>query len=329
MSNLRTSSRIKTWRGKHRYAYVHNLQGDVIALIDTACNIVVQYSYDAWGRPLSKTGSLKDTLGTINPFRYRGYVFDEETGLYYTINRYIDPQIGRFLNGDEIEYLGINGEHSSHNLFTYCLNRPVDCLDSQGRFPLSAMLGGGLAGALISAVSYAVSCGLAGKEIETKELCVEVFVGFVSGALGGWAGIFGIKDIRGWGLSMAAGVVAGIKTGLYSEGTTPERAKNGVIAGAATFGGSLAGTFVGVEGLGPLANAYVNYCGALFAGTPFELLSVSAQNFIAPSKILGEGLDNGSADAPKTELSYGSIVPNHHVRFSNGERHRIPVALVY
>ena len=64
------------------YAYVKNLQGDVIAILDEAGNVVVSYAYDAWGAPIGKSGTLAETLGTLNPFRYRGYVFDEKTGLY-------------------------------------------------------------------------------------------------------------------------------------------------------------------------------------------------------------------------------------------------------
>ena len=62
------------------YAYLYNLQGDVIALVDANGSKVVEYKYDAWGNPLSKTGTLATTLGTLQLFRYRGYVFDEEIG---------------------------------------------------------------------------------------------------------------------------------------------------------------------------------------------------------------------------------------------------------
>ena len=65
------------------YFYVYNLQGDVVALIDANGTQVVEYGYDAWGYPISKTGTMAATLGTVNPFRYRGYVYDEETGLYF------------------------------------------------------------------------------------------------------------------------------------------------------------------------------------------------------------------------------------------------------
>ena len=74
-----------------KYGYVHNLQGDIVAIVDGGGNQVVEYTYDAWGRPLSKTGTKADTLGTLNPFRYRGYVYDEETGLYYLRSRYYNP----------------------------------------------------------------------------------------------------------------------------------------------------------------------------------------------------------------------------------------------
>ena len=57
-------------------AYVKSLQGDVIALLDGTGNVVVSYVYDAWGMPIGKSGTLAETLGTLNPFRYRGYVFD-------------------------------------------------------------------------------------------------------------------------------------------------------------------------------------------------------------------------------------------------------------
>ena len=58
------------------YYYTRNFQGDVTGIVDKDCNTVVQYEYDAWGKLLSRTGSLADTIGSINPFRYRGYYYD-------------------------------------------------------------------------------------------------------------------------------------------------------------------------------------------------------------------------------------------------------------
>ena len=78
------------------YFYVYNLQGDVVALIDAKGTQVVEYGYDAWGNPISKSGSMVATLGTENLFRYREYVYDEETKLYYNKECGIDG--GKSLN---------------------------------------------------------------------------------------------------------------------------------------------------------------------------------------------------------------------------------------
>ena len=67
------------------YGYVHNLQGDVVGIVDNTGSLVVEYKYDAWGKPVI-TQTLSDSceaLAELNPFRYRGYVYDGETGLYY------------------------------------------------------------------------------------------------------------------------------------------------------------------------------------------------------------------------------------------------------
>ena len=112
------------------YAYVKSLQGDVIALLDGTGNVVVSYVYDAWGMPIGKSGTLAETLGTLNPFRYRGYVFDEETGLYYLRSRYYSPWWGRFVNADTIV---------NNNLFLYCLNSPNVQIDSSGCSSTSAL----------------------------------------------------------------------------------------------------------------------------------------------------------------------------------------------
>ena len=106
------------------------LQGDVIALIDSNGKKVVEYKYDAWGRRLSKTGTMASTLGTLNPFRYRGYVYDEETGLYYLRSRYYNPEWGRFINADA----NLNSGYTllSTNQFCYCLNTPIMGVDTDG-----------------------------------------------------------------------------------------------------------------------------------------------------------------------------------------------------
>ena len=118
------------------YAYLYNQQDDVIGLLDSNGTHMVSYTYDAWGKPISKTGTLASTLGTINPFRYRGYVYDEEAGFYYASSRYYDPEISRFINADDTEYLGADGSVLSYNLFAYCMNDPVNRFDVDGNWSL-------------------------------------------------------------------------------------------------------------------------------------------------------------------------------------------------
>ena len=93
---------------------------------------VVSYAYDAWGTVLSVSGSLSSTVGAVNPFRYRGYYYDVETGWYYLNSRYYDPTVGRFLSPDTI--LGANGGLQGYNLFAYCNNNPVMFVDPSGNF---------------------------------------------------------------------------------------------------------------------------------------------------------------------------------------------------
>ena len=106
-----------------KYGYIHDLQGDIVGIIDSTGTEVVKYTYDAWGKKLTVTGTLAGSLGVINPFRYRGYVYDEETGLYYLRSRYYRPEWCRFISADKL----ING-----NLYCYCHNSPVRKSDDNG-----------------------------------------------------------------------------------------------------------------------------------------------------------------------------------------------------
>ncbi len=108
------------------YYYILNLQGDVVQIIDANGVMQAEYVYSPWGEIISTEGDLAE----INPLRYRGYYYDSETGFYYLRSRYYDPENHRFINADCIaktEYLSI-----STNVFVYCLNSPVYCIDSSG-----------------------------------------------------------------------------------------------------------------------------------------------------------------------------------------------------
>ena len=109
-------------------------------LVTTSGMRVVTYTYDAWGSPLSTTGSLASTLGEQNPLRYRGYVYDTETGLYYLQSRYYNPAWGRFINADG--YASTGQGIIGNNMFAYCGNNPVIRHDPTGQFGLTATIFG-------------------------------------------------------------------------------------------------------------------------------------------------------------------------------------------
>ena len=137
------------------YFYVKNAQGDVTGLVTTSGTRVVTYTYDAWGNPLSTTGSMAATLGEQNPLRYRGYVYDTETGLYYLQSRYYNPTWGRFINADSV--LAIGAEISTYNAFAYCGNNPTIHSDKSGMwFGLDDLIAG-VVGGVVGLVSQLAS----------------------------------------------------------------------------------------------------------------------------------------------------------------------------
>lgn len=112
------------------YLYRKNLFGDVTEIYVESGQVVGRYSYTAFGECTVEID--EQGIATKNPIRYRGYCYDEETGLYYLKSRYYDPEIGRFITIDSISYLNaesINGL----NLYAYCGNNPVMRTDATGK----------------------------------------------------------------------------------------------------------------------------------------------------------------------------------------------------
>ena len=112
------------------YYYLRNAQNDIVKLIDKTGATVVEYTYDSWGKLLSTSGSLASTLGKNNPFRYRGYIYDEETGFYYLQSRYYNPEVGRFISADVL--LSTGQGVLGHNAYAYCGNNPASRIDTEG-----------------------------------------------------------------------------------------------------------------------------------------------------------------------------------------------------
>lgn len=201
--------------------------GNVIALLDTSGAVVVKYTYDAWGN--NKVSNVNNVIitdanhiGNLNPFRYRGYYYDTDTKLYYLKTRYYDPEAGRFISQDGVEYLDpdtINGL----NLYAYCGNNPVSNVAPNGNAwwhwlagalavvgvalvvaaitVLTAGVGTALAGTMAGAVIYGAAQGIViGAAVGTA------VGGIIGGATSGWTAE-GI--LTGMGIGLGAGSIIG------------------------------------------------------------------------------------------------------------------------
>lgn len=126
------------------YYYALNSQGDVVGLYSSSGAITALYEYDAYGNVTVKStngqvNTSETHIANINPLRYRGYVYDNETGFYYLQSRYYDPTTCRFINADIYYDTGVG--LTGLNMFAYCNNNPVMCFDPTGEHTLSETCG--------------------------------------------------------------------------------------------------------------------------------------------------------------------------------------------
>ncbi len=178
------------------YWYLRNAQGDITGIVNSSGTRVVTYSYDAWGNILSTGGSMAGTLGALNPLRYRGYVYDSETGLYYLQSRYYDPEICRFINADG--YASTGQGLLGGNAFAYCNNNSVRYFDPTGDLLLEAIIvigGTALIGGIFGGIEAAATGGnfadgfLEGVLIGGAAAACCFFIPTATGVL--FAGVFG------------------------------------------------------------------------------------------------------------------------------------------
>ncbi len=112
------------------YFYVKNAMRDIIAITDSNKNIVAEYRYDPWGKVLDEENLT--AIGALNPFRYRSYYYDSDIKMYYLQSRYYDAEVGRFINCDDVSYIGVTESENSYNPFAYCENDAVNGWDPSG-----------------------------------------------------------------------------------------------------------------------------------------------------------------------------------------------------
>ena len=200
------------------YYYLRNAQSDIVKLIDKTGATVVEYRYDSWGKLLSTSGSLASTLGKNNPFRYRGYVYDEETGFYYLQSRYYNPEVGRFISSDVL--LSTGQGVLGHNAYAYCGNNPIVREDTQGNLlGLIAAAVGAVTGAVVGAVTGAVT-GAITALASGSDFGETVVAGIASGAAAGaitGAAVGIASDVVSVGIAATIVIGGGVLSGVASE----------------------------------------------------------------------------------------------------------------
>ena len=169
------------YRGQYYY-FDKNTLGDIIAIRDSNRSVVARYTYDAWGNHTvyGKKGGVdrsKTSIGNVNPFRYRGYYYDTETGFYYLQTRYYDPTICRFINADNYELVAeLSQTVGQLNLYAYANNNPIMLTDETGEGFFTALLIGVVVGAILGGIDGGITAVAAEQNF---------WLGFAAGAIGG------------------------------------------------------------------------------------------------------------------------------------------------
>ena len=203
---------------KADYIYRKNALGDIDGIFDTDMNLIGEYVYDAWGNcTIEATGADNIEIMETNPFRYRGYYWDKELNLYYLQTRYYDPETGRFINADGIEYaLEQYKNINALNLYSYCNNNPIMGIDPEGT---KSKFWGWLLTAFVAVVATAA---IVVGTVVTGGLVSAVLVGAGVGALTSMGSSViaqgGFKDADPWQVakSGAIGAVIGAASGAAS-----------------------------------------------------------------------------------------------------------------
>ncbi|MDE6047747.1 MAG: hypothetical protein K2F56_03865, partial [Anaeroplasmataceae bacterium] len=234
------------YNNSDKYYYVRDFMQNILGIIDSNGNLVVKYEYTAYGTITSITGSKATTIGAYNPFRYKGYYYDSETGLYLVTTRYYNPEWCRFISPDSIEYLDPNNINGM-NLYAYCRNNPINYVDPDGHMPWWAalLIGGSIIVGL--AVASVFTAGTVGA-IVSGALAGSI----INGALGFASGI--TLDENGWSFDWdkaATGFMCGTITGAISGAVSAGISNGFSFAGHAFEKGSYAirGIKAGVDGL--------------------------------------------------------------------------------
>ena len=201
-----------------KYRFVKNAQGDIIQIRDQSDAVVANYTYDAWGALLSVTDengaaiTASAHIALRNPIRYRGYLYDSETGFYYVSSRYYDPEIGRFINADAA--IGQIGNVQGTNMFAYCFNNPVNMSDPTGNWPKLSTIFTVVAVAAVAVAAVAVTVATCGAAAPALAVAGGGIIGGISAGAAATAA----------SVATGAMIVAGVSTAAAATSSVAEKA---------------------------------------------------------------------------------------------------------
>ena len=217
------------------YYYIRDGLMCITGLVDANGGAVVNYRYDSWGKLISITGSMAGTLGKDNPYRYKGYYYDDETRMYYLKSRYYQPEICRFISADDEDVLiDTHANLSNKNLYLYCDNNPVLKADEEGQ--IAVWLVSAALGAAVNVAASFIIARTMEQEFGVKDVAVAAVTGALSGGLGA-AFKYG---------KYASAVLNGVFTGAVAY-------RSGASLKAALISGGVTALF-SASGIGDLAN---------------------------------------------------------------------------
>ena len=205
------------------YVYARNLLGEIYDIMYLKGKSIIRYTYNAYGVPSITLGTnlsssetlIASDIAELNIYLYKGYIYDQETKLYYCKSRYYDPEVGRWLSIDHIAYLDVESI-GGLNLYAYCGNNPVMYSDPSGNMPewlkwtigigiivglgVATVLTGGAAAAILGSAFLGASVGGAvgiisgvsldedGFHFDSNKASIGFMLGSITGAISGAIG---------------------------------------------------------------------------------------------------------------------------------------------
>ena len=261
--------------GGKKYYFVRNIFGDVTAIYNTSRVKCAEYAYDAWGTMYMTLDT--DGVGSLNPFRYRGYYMVSCIGLYYLTTRFYDYTTGRFLNADVPSICFDDGLKVPEgcNLYSYCRNNPIMNVDPSGHVAISLLLIGFFVGAAVGFGESVVSQGITNgwDNINWWQAGFDGLIGGISGLIGGS------------GVGVAGSMISG-----------------GILGFAGSVGGDL------ISNGGDFGK--VNWGKAIVMGAFGAIWGAISKEGAGNIKAMNEAINSGKSWGAKTFLNFSASVSN-------------------